>query len=373
MTTNDSVLPNFASRCDSLLSTVEITGEKILHIIRSLDPKKAHGWDDLSINMIKLCDIEVVKPLYLIYMKCLEIGRFPFSWKKANVLPIHKKENRQLKKNYRPISLLPIFGKVFEKLIIDAIYEFLCENQLLTPNQSGFRPGDSTINQLLSITHKIYSAFEEFPSRETRAVFLDISKAFDKVWHDGLLFKLKSYGISGCLFTVIKDYLNNRHQRVVLNGKSSTWSPITAGVPQGSVLGPLLFLLYINDLVDNISSQAKLFADDTSLFTVVYDVDIAADQLNRDLKVISNWAHQWKMQFNPDKNKQAVQVIFSQKKEAIAHPPVFFNGSEVVVKTEHKHSFQSHVREAIIKARKGIGIIRFLSKYVSRDVIDQIY
>ena len=224
MIINDSVLTNFASRCDSLLSNVEITGEKILHIIHSLDPKKAHGWDDLLINMIKLCDIEIVKPLYLIYTKCLEIGKFPSSWKKANVLPIHKKENRQLKKNYRPISLLPICGKIFEKLMFDTIYEFLCENQFLTPNQSGFRPGDSTINQLLSITHKIYSAFEEFPSRETRAVFLDISKAFDKVWHDGLLFKLKSYGISGCLFTVIKDFLNNHHQRVVLNGKSSIWS-----------------------------------------------------------------------------------------------------------------------------------------------------
>ena len=197
--------------------------------------------------------------------------------------------------------------------MFDAIYEFLCENQLLTPSRSGFHPGDSTINQLLSIAYKIYSAFEEFPSRETRAVFLDISKAFDKVWHDGLLLKLKSYGISGWLFTVIKDFLNNRHQRVVLNEKSSVWS--FTGVPQGSVLGPLLFLIYINDLVDNISSEAKLFADDASLFTVVYD--IAADQLNRDLEIISNWAHQWKIQFNPDKNKQAIQVIFSQRKEAV--------------------------------------------------------
>ena len=108
--------------------------------------------------------------------------------------------------------------------MFDAIYEFFCENQLLTPNQSGFCPGDLTINQLLSVTHKIYSAFEEFPSRETRAVFLDISEAFDEVWHDGLLLKLESYGISGCLLTVIKDFLNNRHQRVVLNGKSSIWS-----------------------------------------------------------------------------------------------------------------------------------------------------
>ena len=140
---NDSVLPNPGSRCNSSLSSVEITGEKILSIIRSLDPKKAHGWDDISINMVKLCDIEIVKPLYPIYTECLEAGRFPCSWKKANVLPIYKKENRQLKKNYRPISLPPICGKIFKKLMFDAIYEYLCVNQLLTPNQSGFRPGDS--------------------------------------------------------------------------------------------------------------------------------------------------------------------------------------------------------------------------------------
>ena len=153
-------------------------------------------------------------------------------------------------------------------------------------------------------------------------------------------------------------------------------------MPQGSVLGPLFFLIYISDLVDNISSEAKLFADDTSLFTVVYDVDIAANKLNRDLEIISTWAYQWKMQFNPDKNKQATQVIFSQKKDTPVHPSLFFNGSEVVIKAEHRHlgmildsklTFLSHIKEAIVKARRGIGIIRFLSKYVARDVLDQIY
>ena len=131
-----------------------------------------------------------------------------------------------------------------------------------------------------------------------------------------------------------------------------------------------------------ISSGTKLFADDTSLFTVVYDVDVAADKLNRDLEVISNWAHQWKMQFSPDKNRQAIQVIFSRKKNAAIHPILFFNRSEVALKTEHKHlgmildsklNFQSHIREAIIKARRDIGIILFLSKYVSRNVLEQIY
>ena len=125
---NDSVLPNPVCRCISSLSGVKITEEKNLSIILSLNPKKAHGWDDISINMIKLCDIETVKPLYLIYKECLETGRFPSSWKKANVLPIHKKENRQLKKDYRPISLLSICGNFFEKLMFDAIYEHLCAN-----------------------------------------------------------------------------------------------------------------------------------------------------------------------------------------------------------------------------------------------------
>ena len=195
-------------------------------------------------------------------------GTFPDNWKKADVLPVHKKESRQIKKNYKPISLLPICGKIFEKVIFDAIYEHLTDNELLTPSQSGFRPSDSTINQLLYITHRIYAAFEESPSRETRAVFLDISKAFDKVWHDGLVLKLKNYGISGPLLELIESYLSNRKQRIVLNGKCSEWSIITVGVPQGYVLCPLFFLIYINDLVDDLSSVAKLFIDDTSLFSL---------------------------------------------------------------------------------------------------------
>ena len=117
-------------------------------------------------------------------------------------------------------------------------------------------------------------------------------QGFDKIWHDGLLFKLKSYGISGCLFVVHEDFLHNGQQLLVLNRKNSDWSPLTAGVPQGSVLGPLFFLIYLNDIADHVSSEARLFADNTSLFTVVYDVDIAADKLNRDLDIISNWVHQ---------------------------------------------------------------------------------
>ena len=138
------------------------------------------------------------------------------------------------------------------------------------------------------------------PSLETRGVFLDMSKAFDKVWHKGLLFKLKCYGVEGDFYNILANYLQERKQRVVLNGKSSSWLDVNAGVPQGSVLGPLLFLIYINDLPENLVSISKLFADDTSIFSTVFDVNKSSEDLNKDLENVKNWAFQWKMTFNPD-------------------------------------------------------------------------
>ena len=130
-------------------------------------------------------------------------------------------------------------------MLFDVIYDHLSKHELISSHQSEFRLGESTINQLLLITHNIYRAFDETPSRETRATFLDLSKAFDTVWHEGLIYKLKANGLSGNILNILKDYLTNRKQRVLLNGKSSNWNIISAGVPQGSVLGPLLFLIYI--------------------------------------------------------------------------------------------------------------------------------
>ena len=159
--------------------------------------------------------------------------------------------------NYRPVLLLPVFGKIFEKLIFNEIYYFLDWENLLNTNQSGFRPFASCVNQLLTITHKIFSSFDCNPSLEVRSIFLDISKAFDKVWHEGLLYKLKSFGISGNLLNLIKHYLTDRSQRVLLNGQCSNWQPILAGVPQGSILGLLFFLIYFNDLLDGLKSNVK--------------------------------------------------------------------------------------------------------------------
>ena len=181
------------------------------------------------------------------------------------------------------------------------MYEYFIENELISPSQSGFKPGDSCINQLLSITHDIYQSFDN--GFEVRGVFLDISKAFDKVWHKVLIYKLKQSGVAGNLLNTLADFLKDRKQRVVLNGQNSTWINAEAGVSQGSILGSLLFLIYINDLSEN--PVLKLFADDTFLFSLILDKDMSAKHLNDDLNRMDNWAFQWKMSFNPDPNKQA--------------------------------------------------------------------
>ena len=375
---DNSTLPNFQPICHALLQSFEIDREKVTSLIRELDTTKAHGCDDISISMIKICDTSIVEPLCLIFEKSLETGVYPSMWKKANIVPVHKKGSRQDKQNYRPISLLPVLGNIFEKIIFEKLYCHLCTNGLITPHQSGFRPGDSAINQLLSITHKIYSAFEELQFEETRAVFLDLSKAFDRVWHEGLIYKLKCSGVSGDLLLLIQNFLSDRQQRVVLNGKCSNWATVSAGVPQGSVLGPLLFLIYINDIVDNVHCDIKLFADDTSLFSVVRNNE-SSEELIRDLERLRLWSWQWKMHFNAEKTEE---VIFSTKRNNPLHHPLELGNVEIDRKKEHKHigmvldsklSFQSHIREAIHKARRGIGIIRYLSRYVSRNILDQVY
>ena len=168
-------------------------------------------------------------------------------------------------------------------------------------------------------------------------VFLNISKAFDKVWHEGrLIFKLKENDISSELLHILFDFLSNRKQRVVPNGQNSSWTNDHAGVLQGSILGPLLFLIYINDLSDNLTNNAKRFADDT-LFSVVHDVNTSAKKLNNDLQKVNDWAFQWKMSFNPDPNKQAQEVIFSRKSKRSTHSPLFFNNDNVSQTCSQNH------------------------------------
>ena len=194
----------------SLLSSVNIKESDILNILKSLNANKAHGHDDISIRMLKLSQKSILKPLKLIFENCLKTRLFPDQWKKANVVPMHEKGDKQLIENYRPVSLLTICGKVFERLIFNSLFNYFIEDNLLSPHQSGFIPGDPCAQKLISIIHEIYNTFDCNPSLKVRGVFLDISKAFDKVGHDGLIYRLKRNGINGNLLRLIESFLTDR-------------------------------------------------------------------------------------------------------------------------------------------------------------------
>ena len=236
------------------------------------------------------------KPLHLIFRNRIETESFPKEWKKANIIPVHKKGDKQLITNCRPVLLLPICGKVFEKIIFNSLFIHLNNSNLLNSNQLGFRPGDSCVYQLISITRHIYKAFDANPSLEVRRVFLHLSKTFNNVWH---------MRICGKYFGLIDTSLSDRFQRFILNDQISKWSQIKTGVPQGSVLGPVLFLLDINYLPEGLTSNIKLFADDTSKFSVVCDLSSSSLSLNEDLFKILQWGYKWKMLFNLYASKQA--------------------------------------------------------------------
>ncbi|PJE77813.1 hypothetical protein CI610_03257 [invertebrate metagenome] len=204
--------------------------------------KKAFGPDLINPRLIKEAAEVLSYPLQTLFNHSLSTYKFPSQWKRANVTPVHKKDDPSVLGNYRPISLLSIIGKMMERCIYKYVYNYLTDKSLLSSCQSGFRSGDSTINQLVSISNDIFSALDN--GKEIRMVFCDISKAFDRVWHRGLLSKLQNFGITGKLFDWFSSYLRNRCQHVVINGKQSNLTYISAGVPQGPILGPLLFLIF---------------------------------------------------------------------------------------------------------------------------------
>ena len=256
------------------------------------------------------------------------------------------------------------------------MFIYFSANKLISKKQSAFQPGDSCINQMLSITHEIFTSLDN--GLEVRSAFLDISKAFDKVWHEGLIFKLKQNSISGKRLHILSDFLSNRKQRVVLNGQNSSWTNIHAGIPQGSTLCPLLFLIYINDFSDNLTSNAKLFADDTSLFSVVHSVNSSAKELTYDLKKVNDWVFHWKISFSPDPSKQAKKVIFSCKSKRSNHPPLVFNNNHVSqtysqkllgVILDFKLTFGEHFNNVLAKVNKAVGFLRKLRNILPRTTL----
>ena len=212
------------------------------------------------------------------------------------------------------------------------LYNHFRDNNILSPLQSGFIPGDSTTNQLTFLYNTFCQALDM--GKEVRVVFRDVSKAFDRVWHKGLLCTLKAAGVSGSLLSWFNSYLSERRQRVILPGTQSEWNYTHAGVPQGSILGPLLFLLYINDIVQDIGSNIRPFADDASLSLIVENPNTAAATLNSDLEKVTQWAKSWLVKFNPVKIES---LLIRRKLIKPVHPPLFMLNQQIKEAENHKH------------------------------------
>ena len=316
---------------DSPLSNIVLTSDEVESVLKSLPVGKAIGPDGISNRVLKELSREISPALCGFFNQSLHTGIVPDSFKQAYVSQVHKGGDPSEISNYRPVSLLSNLDKAFERLIFKYVYNHFLENNILTSFQSGFRRGDSTVNQLSYLYNTFCQALDA--GKEVRAIFCDISKAFDCVWHAGLIHKLKSAGISGNLLSWSTNYLTGRKQRVVMSGVQSAWNFISAGVPQGSLLGPLLFLLFINDIVHDIGSSIRLFADDTSLYIIVEDPNVAAELLNADLEKIAEWALKWLVKFNPLKTES---LLISRKTNTV-HPPVFMLDQQIEEVESHKH------------------------------------
>ena len=245
------------------LNSIILTPLEVESTLQTLKVGKASGPNGLNNRILRELSSQLASPFCSLFNQSLRLGIMPASYKEANVCPVPKKGDLSVTSNYRPISLLNSESKVFEKTIFKHLYNHLQENNMLSSFQSGFIPGDSTINQLTYLYHTFCEALDS--GKEVRAVFCDISKAFDRVWHAGLLYKLEAASVTGEVLNWFKSYLSDRRQCVILPGVYSVWNFIRAGVPQGSILGTLLFLLFINDIVNGIDSNIRLFADDTSV------------------------------------------------------------------------------------------------------------
>ena len=363
---------------EARLCSIKTTPETIYKILKSLNVNKAVGPDGISNKILKECALSLSEPLSFLYNQSLSSGVYPTCWKDADLFPLFKSNEKHLRNNYRPISLLTCMSKCFEMCVFKDLYRYCVVNNLLTWRNSGFKHGDSTICQLTALVHMLYDNMDK--GRDITMIFLDVSKAFDKVWHDGILFKLQTFGIHGPLLCWFRSYLTNRRQRVVIKGANSPWFPTNAGVPQGSVLGPLLFLIFINDMECATQCQMRMFADDTHVYDISNDYQNSVQNINNDLLSLQHWATQWRVTFNPQKT---VYMVFSRKTINNVFPSdIYFNGIPLARVSEHKHLgiilnekllWDSHIDYINEKVSSRLSAMRRLIFIVPRRCLENIY
>jgi hypothetical protein len=359
---------------------------EISKIIRNIKPKYSTGYDNISTILLKLSGSVLLKPLTAIINQSLHSGVFPQKLKIAKVIPIFKKDDPHSLTNYRPISLLPAISKIFEKVAHAQLLDYFTKHNLLYPHQYGFREGHSTELALTEFLDRLYKLLDN--KKTPFAIYIDLSKAFDTLDHSILLSKLQHYGISNTELNWFSSYLNNRKQYVELQGETSDMSQIKTGVPQGSILGPFLFLIYINDLYLASNFVSIMFADDTTLLStfcnfqtnINQNVSVLSKNINLELSKVYDWLCVNKLSLNIQKTKA---MIFSFKQSSILRmPKLMIENTEVEVIENFKFlgvyinrnlDWKFHIDYIANKLSRINGMICRLKHLLPKHILRMIY
>ena len=368
---------------DCRLRFKTITENDTITIINNIKPKKSCSHDQLSTELLKHIMNPLIQPLTHVINQMINTGLFPDNLKIAKVKPLFKKGDKSLFTNYRPISLLPAISKVFEKVIFKELYAYFTENDIFFKSQYGFRSKHSTELAALELMDRIVLDLEN--KGTPFSIFIDLSKAFDTLNHDILLQKLKYYGIKGISNDLINNYLTNRRQYVEIDGISSKYQLISTGVPQGSILGPLLFIIYMNDI--NKSSDKFdfiLYADDTSLYSIINkfkdrNTNNTNNMINKDISHITTWLESNKLSLNIDKTKA---MLFHQPQKKISKPTLKINEKIIEfvpnfnflgMNFNENLSWKPHIDNICNKISRSIGILNKLKHYIPLHIRINIY
>ena len=298
---DNNILPDFNSNCNDKLEAFNCSPTDVIKVVKKLKNTSSTGPDGVSVLFLKNVLAQIVNPLCKVYNMSLDEGFLPDDWKTAHIIPILKKGSPQCTSQYRPISLTSVISKILERIVRMRLLDYLTKNNIIPANQHGFVPKKSTVTNLIECMNDWTLNFDK--GVNTDVIYLDYSKCFDTVCHSKLLYKLAKYGIEGSAYKWLESFLLNRKQHVKINNCVSPAAAVESGVPQGTVLGPLLFLIYSADLSNTVMhSKLSMYADDTKLYKAINDENDCV-LLQNDLTLVSEWANLWQMKLNPEKTK----------------------------------------------------------------------
>ncbi len=360
---------------EECFSSIFTTPSEVYDILQSLKVNKAAGPDGLTPRLLRLCSSGIATSLAILFNRSYAEGCFPDDWKHALVIPIFKKGDRHTLGNYRPISLLSVVSKVMERVVYNKLYKFLAP--VLSANQSGFKKKDGTALQLLRLTQEWSEAVDR--SQYVGVVFLDLKKAFDRVWHKGLLVKLERAGVRGQALKWFLSFLSNRRQSTLVEDMVSSFASVHAGVPQGAILSPLLFSLYLNDMCSSAQGKVNLFADDTSLYVTSRSIQSLCSSLQSAVNSTSAWFEKWLLTVNS--GKSAVLVLRSTKMTPIV-ATIYVGGNVLQQATSHRHlglvfnetlTWTNHVDHIVKKSSQRLGLLHRLRGQLSGAITRDLF